>query len=102
MPNGEDKNLIRFLAAVDGFRARYNRWPTRVRLFPGALKDLEHILSPTAFRALTTQLTLVPDPKAAMIAEDDEGGRYHYGQEGFPSMRPKPNAWEWLGSPGLR
>jgi hypothetical protein len=32
-----------------------------------------------------------------MIAEDDLGGRYHYGQEGFPPQRPTPNAAHWLG-----
>ena len=32
-----------------------------------------------------------------MVAEDDLGGRYSYGQEGFSSEYQPPRTSEWLG-----
>lgn len=96
MPNGYDKNWVRLCAAVNGFRAEYGRWPTRVRLYAGALEDLrENVFSPESFARLTAKLRLVPDD-TAMVAEDDEGRQYSYGEKGFPSSRPTPTAQEWL------
>ena len=31
-----------------------------------------------------------------MIAEDDTGASYIYGDEGFPEEMPRPNAADWL------
>ena len=101
MPNGEDVVLVRLVAAVDGFRVRYGRWPTRVRVFPGVPAALQEILTPEAYERLCSLLTLIPDENGASIAEDETGNQYHYGREGFPSTRPTPDATEWL-APELR
>ncbi len=96
MPNGEAKNWIRLLAAVDGFRDRYGAWPTRVRLFPVALRGFrEDLFTPEALALVVQRLELVEDD-APMVAEDDEGNSYSYGAEGFPKKRPNPNADQWL------
>lgn len=79
MANGHDRNLVRLLLAVEGFRARYRRWPTRVRLDQGYIEDLQRILSDVGFENLTSKLVLVPDPEPGLHAEDDEGGRFSYG-----------------------
>ena len=56
MPNGNDRNWIRFCAAVDGFRSVFGRWPVRVRLFPDALADIrDHILRPEDFARVRSQ-----------------------------------------------
>jgi hypothetical protein len=97
MPNGHDKNWVRLCAAIDGFRIRYGRWPTRVRIFPASLADIrDHLFTPDAYAQILAKVALVAD-EAAMVAEDDQGGSYSYGQEGFPSERPAPRAAEWLG-----
>ena len=97
MPNGYDANWVRLCAAVDGFRARYGRWPTRVRLFAVALADIrDNLFTSDDFARITEKIALVPD-NAGMIAEDDSGARYNYGQEGFPKPRPTPSADEWFG-----
>ena len=97
MPNGADKNWVRLCGALDGFYMRYGRWPTRVRVFPASLADLrERLLSPGALAMVESKLQLVAD-EASMVAEDDEGRSYDYGQEGFPPQRPAPRAAEWLG-----
>jgi hypothetical protein len=102
MPNGGDKNWIRLCAAIDGFRLRYDRWPSRIRLNPYSLEDLRyHILPIVEFARIEKQLKFISDEKAGMIAEDDTGAAYDYGNEGFPETRPDPDAREWLGDPGL-
>jgi hypothetical protein len=97
MPNGHDKNWIRLLGAIDGFRARYDAWPTRVRIFPASLSDIrDHLFSPELYAKLTQKVQLIAD-EAPMVAEDDAGNSYSYGDEGFPSKRSSPSARDWLG-----
>lgn len=97
MPNGGDKNFVRLCAALDGFRQRHGRWPTRVVAYPAALEDLrQHVLGRAAFDAVTMKVALV-EGNAGFRAEDDRGDSYDYGREGFPESRPNPSAAEWLG-----
>lgn len=97
MPNGHDKNWVRLCAAVDGFHARYGRWPTRVRLFPECLADIrDDLFTPEDYASITAKVALVPD-KASMIAEDESGASYNYGAEGFRETSPGPSAYEWFG-----
>jgi hypothetical protein len=97
MPNGHDKNWIRLLGAIDGFRVRYDAWPTRVRIFSASLADIrDHLFSPELYAKLTQKLDLIAN-EAPMVAEDDDGNSYSYGAEGFPSKRPNPSARDWLG-----
>lgn len=97
MPNGHDKNWIRLCAAINGFRSRYSRWPTRVRIHPLSLADLrDHLFAPSEFAQITSRVELVADG-ASMIAEDDTGASYDYGREGFPPEGAEPTAEEWLG-----
>ena len=97
MPNGHDKNWVRLCAAIEGFRFRYGRWPTRVRLFPACLSDIrDHLFTPDDYARIAAKVVLIAD-EAGFLAEDDLGGSYNYGQEGFPRQRPTPIAAEWLG-----
>ena len=96
--NGFDKNFVRLCAAINGFHTAHGTWPTRVRLFAGALADLrDFIFSSESFQALTEKIEQVVDDDAPMVAEDDEGNSYNYGEQGFPDRRPQPSAEEWLG-----
>jgi hypothetical protein len=97
MPNGGDKNFVRLCAALDGFRGRYGRWPTRVVVHPVSLEDLrEHVLGRAAYDSVTSKVALVAGD-AGFRAEDDDGNSYDYGKEGFPDSRLHPSAEEWLG-----
>ena len=88
MPNGDDATWVRVCAAIDGFRTRYGRWPTRVRLFAGALQNLQdHVLTPAGFEVVIGIVQLVADDQAPMVAEDATGESYNYGQEGFACAR---------------
>jgi hypothetical protein len=97
MPNGHDKNWIRLLGAIDGFRVRYGAWPTRVRIFPASLSNIrDHLFSAGLYAKLTQKVQLIAD-EAPFVAEDDAGNSYSYGAEGFPAKRPNPSARDWLG-----
>ncbi|MGI8977758.1 MAG: hypothetical protein ACR2FY_00890 [Pirellulaceae bacterium] len=103
MPNGHDREWVRFCGAVDGFRSRYGRWPARVRLWPGAIEVIrDHILTADGFAQVTAKVELVPDEDAPYIAEDAAGERYSYGGEGFPGREPDIRAEVWFGNPPHR
>jgi len=97
LPNGYDRNWIRLCAAIDGFRLRYKRWPSRIRLFPDTLRDLQDdVFTPESFKKMEEHIKFVPDD-SPIVAEDDLGGRYSYGEEGFPQTEPDIDARTWLG-----
>ena len=97
MPNGHDKNWIRLCGAIDGFRVRYGRWPTRVRIYPESLAEIRDILfTRHDYAKIEAKVALIPDD-APIIAENDSGMSYSYGDEGFPDKSPTPSAAEWLG-----
>ena len=61
MPNGESKNWIRFCAAINGFRARFNIWPDRVRV-PGLfIQELKNVLPSESFDKLCSKINLIGD-----------------------------------------
>ena len=102
MPNGDDKNWIRLCGAIDGFRVRYDRWPTRIRINRMMFEDLrDHVLPRKAFAQLQRQLEFIVEDEMLMAAEDDTGAIYDYSREGFPESRPDPDARTWLGDPDL-
>ena len=103
MPNGDDKNWVRACAAIDGFRSRYGRWPTHVRLFPGALENLrDHVLTPAGFELVMGVVELIADDRAPMVAEDATGASYNYATEGFAERMPDEPTRNWFGNAILR
>ncbi len=97
MPNGHDRNWVRFCAAVDGFRNRFGRWPSGVSLASRYVADLRGILGDESFRVIEEKLVLRVDERAHFVAEDEAGRKYDYSREGFSQDRPRPSAEEWLG-----
>jgi hypothetical protein len=91
MPNGIDKNWMRMCAAINGFRARFQSWPVRVRLPEDAISGL---FTPKSLAKIEEKLTLVEDG-SPYIAEDDTGGSYNYGKEGG-GAQPDIPAHIWL------
>ncbi len=103
MPNGGDRNWVRACGAIDGFRARYGRWPTHLRMESGYYDDLvHHILTPEGFKRVDAVVKFVIDAAAVMIAEDDAGNRYDYAAEGFSREDPGVRTFNWFGSDVVR
>ncbi len=96
MPNGESRNWIRCIGAIEGFRVRHGKWPSRVRVSRFLWQELQERLTAKEWAILNSKIDLVPDG-SPMIAEDDSGNSYSYGKEGFSKMKPEIRAEEWLG-----
>ena len=74
MPNGHDRDWVRFCMAVRGFRARHGAWPTRMRLDPSYIEEFRRsLLSPADFERLQAQIELIPESNASFVAEDERG-----------------------------
>lgn len=98
MPDGYDKNWVRFCGAIEGFRVRHQSWPTKIRMSYGIINDFrENLFTAESFDKIEAKLRLVGDDAFIIVAEDDAGRKYSYGDEGFPETRPDIDAHEWLG-----
>ena len=97
MPNGHDAGWVRLCGAVDGFRARYGCWPTRILLSPTALAFFrDELFTAEDYARITDKVQFVPR-EGALIAQDDFGRTYNYWADGFPKKPPSPSASEWFG-----
>jgi hypothetical protein len=96
MPNGESRNWMRFCAAIEGFFARYKKWPTKARVPEFFIIELQEVLTKESFEKLSSKITLIGD-ESPYIAEDKEDESYNYGLEGFSKSKPDLKASEWLG-----
>jgi hypothetical protein len=96
VPNGDDKNWIRLCGAIDGFRVKYGKWPTKILLPEGILNDLkQHVFTKERFAKIEEKLAFVIEG-LPIVAADDKGNSYSYGDLGFPKKRPEIIAQEWL------
>jgi hypothetical protein len=96
MPNGHDEGFVKLCAAIDGFRLRYGRWPTRVRIPIWVFNDLLSLFTARDFLTLSSRVRLVL-ADCPIVAEDDDGGTYSYSLDGFSEKPPKVGAYEWFG-----
>ena len=83
-------------AAINGYRARYNEWPKRVRVAKFFPEELELVATQEQLKILASKIELVDDD-SEYIAEGDHNESYNYGREGFPDKQPDINAQEWIG-----
>jgi len=93
MPNGVERNYIRFLSVLEGFYVRFGSWPTRIYLPPYIIDYLPKFLTQEEFSRIEEKLELIADDKL-IVAEDNEGRRHDFMKEGFPSHADvKPSQW---------
>lgn len=96
--NGYDNNWVRVCSAIDGFRARFGRWPKRVRLMPIAFTNLVcDILTPIGYAVVSSVVELVPEDGAEMIADDGTGAEHSYGRDGHAAGECDPPSRAWFG-----
>jgi hypothetical protein len=89
MPNGVDRTFVRFISCIEGFKTKFNNWPTKVRLGPSFINELKEVMDLEDYRKLTNNIMLIPDESnphdGLYVAEDDEGNAYDLMQSGHPS-----------------
>lgn len=77
MPNGADRNFVRFIRCIESFRIQFNKWPTKVRLDPSFIEELREVISEEDHERLCDKIEIIPDDSnpydGLYIAEDDDG-----------------------------
>jgi hypothetical protein len=102
MPNGHDRDWVRFCLAVGGFRAKHGSWPTRMRLDPRSLETFRtSLLSPADFEKLQAKVRLIPETDASFVAEDEQGRTYSQASESHHGEPEEFDPQEWLGVEAL-
>ncbi len=99
MPNGVDRDFVRYIGCIRGFKFTFNHWPTKVRLDPVAMRNLRERMEAEDYRKMTENVTLILDSSnpydGVYIAEDDEGNSYDLIQRGHGPI--EIDALNWLG-----
>jgi hypothetical protein len=99
MPNGADRNFVRYTSCIRGFRAKFNHWPTRVRLDPSFIEELKEVMTKEDYKKMNQKIKLIPDHSnpwdGLYIAEDDDGNTYDLMQCGHGPG--EINVIDWLG-----
>ena len=98
MPNGIDRNFHRFVSCIKGFESKFNSWPTKMRIDPMFINELEEVMPLEDYHRLVKKIKLIPDESnpwdGLYIAEDDEGNTYDLMQSGHGSG--EVDVLEWL------
>ena len=96
MPNGEDRNWVRLCIAVNGFRARYQKWPETALLSKGTAEDIKGLFKPLTYEAVLTKFEIVEVEDAYHIELVDQvGNSFKYGEES--DFQPDVDASSWFG-----
>jgi len=75
MPNGIDKNWYRMCSAINGFRLRFHKWPTRIHLPEDTIAPL---FTEESFAKLEEKIIFIYDG-SPFVAKDNLGISYNYG-----------------------
>jgi len=98
MPNGADRNFVRFISCISGFKSIFNHWPSNIRIDPSFIQELEEVMEIQDYQKLCEKIALIPDNSnpwdGLYIAEDDEGNKYDLMKHGHKSGQS--DVLEWL------
>jgi hypothetical protein len=99
VPNGVDRNFVRFISCISGFKSTFNHWPSKVRVDPSFIKELKEAMNSADFKKMTSKIQLVSDDSnpwdGLYISEDAEGNTYDLMKNGHgPSQK---DVLDWLG-----
>jgi hypothetical protein len=98
MPNGRDAYWQRLRMAIEGFKGKYNKWPSQVRLRQDLIYIIKEILGQKSFNMLEKNIKLIPDEDSLEIcAEDDTGLQFIYGKDMKEYQQPEISVKDWLG-----
>ena len=105
MPNGWDRNWIRFAITIRGFKGTFGEWPSRVvAVQPMTVESIERLFAPQTFLLLTQRMTFEDSPDldgepwdGYFYAEADDGRRLTYGDalHGRQASEREINDWLW-------
>jgi len=97
------RNWKRLCITINGFRAKFGKWPKRVTSHDYLIDDIKkHILSDDSFRKLQQKIEIITRDETsenhAILAEDEDGSIFKYGEDGGNALlHSGSRAEEWLG-----
>ena len=96
MPNGDDKNWVRLCIAVEGFRARYQKWPETALISKDIAENIKQLFEPLDYEAVLMKLEIVEVEGAPHIELVDKAGNsFNYGEE--RDFEQEGDARSWFG-----
>jgi hypothetical protein len=101
MPNGVDRNFVRYISCISGFKTKFNHWPTKVRLDQSFIEELKEIMTNEDYQRMAQKIIIVPDDSnpwdGLYISEDDLGNTYDLMKDGHgPSEMENGDALKFL------
>ncbi|EMS79350.1 MULTISPECIES: hypothetical protein [Desulfotignum] len=97
MPNGESKNWIRFVMALERFYILYGQWPSVINLNPFFIDELQKKLTAEDFQTLQSKIKLNPDEMKPFLCFDEKGNKYDYERgDIYPENNISARAIDWL------
>jgi hypothetical protein len=102
MANWYDKNWVRVCVTIDKFRARYERWPKRVKLSPFIFANLVgDVLTPVGYALVSSVVELrhgeFPENVAPISAEGDDWSQVSYDDREDGELGAELPALGWFG-----
>ena len=79
MPNGSDRDFLRFLRSIVCFRDIFHKWPQKIYVTDHFIKELSKVMSSSDLNALQRKLDLIPEDSLCEISYrcmDDSGNYY--------------------------
>ena len=87
---------MRLCIAVNGFRARHQKWPETALISKGLAEDIKSLFKPLTYEAVLTKLEIVEVADEGHIELVDKAGNsFKYGEEGI--FDPDVDAGSWFG-----
>jgi len=82
--NEHGGNLVRCMEAINGFKQKYNIWPSHLHIAPGTLYTLvNHHLTEEGFERLCRFMTLVVEANATIKTTAPDNRVFDYSIEGW-------------------
>lgn len=90
--------LVRLMEAINGFRTKHGRWPSKVQVDETTIAHLATVsLTPLGLFLLQSRLELAIGEPDRILALGDEGEVFDYGEEGWQRANGQGHdAMQWL------
>lgn len=79
MPNGFDRDFVRFLRSISCFKDIFHKWPQKIYVTDHFIKELSEAMNSSDFNALQRKIKLVPEDSLCEISYRciDHSGNYY-------------------------
>lgn len=92
----DNRDIVRLLAAITGFREQYGKWPSQVRLNMDHYRYLLNIvLTSEAMQSVTDKIELLPENDLSDVIAESGTESYSYGSAKRIADPDPASEWVW-------